>query len=61
MDKISLYLASLGRKGGAARAKTMTAEQRSKSARKASLARWADKKPAASAKAAPARKRKSGD
>jgi hypothetical protein len=39
------YLAKLGRKGGLkggpARAKAMTAEQRSESARKAVTARWA--------------------
>ena len=45
------YLAKLGRKGGLkggpARAAAMTAEQRSESARKAVLARWAKKKPSA--------------
>jgi hypothetical protein len=34
----------LGRKGGLARAKTMSPKERSESARKAVLARWAKKK-----------------
>jgi hypothetical protein len=34
----------LGRRGGKARAKAMTAKQRSESARKAVLARWAKRK-----------------
>jgi hypothetical protein len=34
------YLAVLGKRGGKARLKTMTAEQRTESARKAVLARW---------------------
>jgi hypothetical protein len=40
---------SLGRKGGKARLKTMTAEQRTAAARKAAKARW-KKKPKAKTK-----------
>jgi hypothetical protein len=36
--------ASLGRKGGVARAKTMSAEKRAEFARKAAESRWAKKK-----------------
>lgn len=39
------YAVALGRKGGTARAKNMTAKKRSEAARKAVLARWAKKKP----------------
>jgi hypothetical protein len=43
------YLSKLGKKGGKkggpARAAAMTPEQRSESARKAVMARWAKKKP----------------
>jgi hypothetical protein len=42
--------AAIGKKGGKARAKNMTPEERSESARKASQARWAKKKPAKKAK-----------
>jgi len=46
--ELRVYLAKLGRKGGKkggpARAAAMTAEQRSESARKAVMARWAKKK-----------------
>ena len=38
------YLSKLGRKGGPARAAAMSKEQRSESARKAVLARWAKAK-----------------
>ena len=41
---------ALGRKGGAARAVRLTPEQRTESARKAALSRWARKTAAASAK-----------
>jgi len=37
---ISKYLAELGRKGGKARVKNQTPEQRRESARKAAQARW---------------------
>lgn len=36
----SAYLRALGKKGGAVRAKRMTAAERSASARKAARARW---------------------
>jgi hypothetical protein len=42
-DVIGVAAAALGRKGGKARAERMTAEQRSKSARKAARSRWAKK------------------
>ncbi len=38
------HAAALGRKGGAARAKSMTAEQRAQIARKAAKSRWKTKK-----------------
>jgi len=38
------YAVGLGRKGGKARAKSLTAKERSESARKAVLARWAKEK-----------------
>jgi hypothetical protein len=38
---ISLYLSKIGRAGGRASSAAKTPEQRSESARKASLARWA--------------------
>jgi len=40
---VAAYMKSLGVKGGAARAKKMTKEERSESARKAAQARWAKK------------------
>jgi len=40
MPKKNPAAVALGRKGGKARLKTMTAEQRSESARKAVQARW---------------------
>jgi hypothetical protein len=42
---IAAYLAKLGRRGGAARAKSMTAEERRASAKKAVEARWDRKRP----------------
>ena len=39
-DQLSKYLAELGRKGGKARVKRQTPEQRRESARKAAQARW---------------------
>jgi hypothetical protein len=52
MDKadISNYMAEVGRKGGKARLKTMTAEQRRASARKASKAAALKRKAAAAAR-----------
>jgi hypothetical protein len=44
MTTLSEYLARLGKKGGQARAKKMTAEERSDAARKAVEARWAREK-----------------
>jgi hypothetical protein len=41
---ISKYLAELGRKGGKARVKNQTPEQRKESARKAAQARWAKRR-----------------
>ena len=38
------HAAALGRKGGAARAKSMSAEQRAEIARKAAKSRWKSKK-----------------
>ena len=38
------YAAALGKKGGRARAKSMTAKERSEAARKAVAARWAKAK-----------------
>jgi hypothetical protein len=38
---LSKHLAKLGRKGGKATAKKLTAQQRKESARKAAKARWA--------------------
>jgi hypothetical protein len=38
---LSRYLSELGRKGGKATAKKLTAEERKESARKAAQARWA--------------------
>jgi len=38
------YAVALGRKGGKARAKSLTKQQRSEEARKAVLARWAKAK-----------------
>ena len=43
-SELSQYLAKLGRRGGKATAKKMTAEQRKESARKAARARWARRK-----------------
>jgi hypothetical protein len=43
-DPVKEYLRKLGRKGGKARAKKLTPEERSASARKAVQARWARKK-----------------
>jgi hypothetical protein len=43
-SEISKYLAALGRKGGKARVKNQTPEQRKESARKAAQARWAKRK-----------------
>jgi hypothetical protein len=40
---IRAYLQSLGKKGGPARAKALTPEQRKEIARKAAQARWAKK------------------
>ena len=37
------HMRKLGRKGGKTRVKTMTADERSESARKAAKARWAKK------------------
>ncbi len=42
-SEISKYLAELGRKGGKARVKNQTPEQRKASARKAAQARWGKK------------------
>jgi len=39
------YAAALGKKGGKARAKSLSAQQRSEGARQAVLARWAKAKP----------------
>jgi len=39
--KISQYLASIGKKGGKRRLKTMTAKQRKEQAARAAKARWA--------------------
>jgi phage gp16-like protein len=44
--EISQYLAKLGKKGGKARMKTMSKEERSAVAKKAAAARWKEKKPA---------------
>ena len=41
---LATYLAKLGRRGGTARAKNLTAEERSAGAQKAARARWAKKK-----------------
>jgi len=43
--KPELTAREMGRRGGNARAKNLTAEQRSESARKAVRARWAKKQP----------------
>jgi hypothetical protein len=42
---LSDHLKALGKKGGTARAKRLTAAQRSASAKQAAKARWAKKKP----------------
>jgi len=39
------YAVALGKKGGTARAKNMSAKKRSEAARQAVLARWAKEKP----------------
>lgn len=44
MTTLREHLSRLGKKGGKARAKGMTAEQRAESARKAVEARWAKQK-----------------
>ena len=41
---LATYLAKLGRRGGTARAKNLTAEERRVSAQNAARARWAKKK-----------------
>ena len=41
VDPVREYLSKLGKKGGKARAKNMTAEERAEAARKAVEARWA--------------------
>lgn len=43
-DERSKYAAALGRQGGRARAKKLSAEERSESARRAVRARWAKTK-----------------
>ena len=58
---ISEYMAAMGRKGGKARLTKLTPAKRREVAAAGAAARWGEKKPAASAKAAPGRKRKSGD
>jgi hypothetical protein len=45
-EEIREYFAKFGRKGGKLAAKKMTPEERSESARRASLARWAKAKKA---------------
>ena len=40
MKAVTDYLKKLGQKGGAARARKLTKEERSESARKAAQARW---------------------
>jgi hypothetical protein len=47
-QEIRNYFAKFGKKGGKARAKNMTPEQRAEGARKASQARWAKAKKSAS-------------
>jgi len=42
-DQVSKVMASLGRKGGPARAESLTAEQRKEIAKKAAEARWGKK------------------
>jgi hypothetical protein len=42
--RVLVDLVEVGRKGGEARAKKLSAKQRSESARKAAKARWAKKK-----------------
>jgi hypothetical protein len=44
MTTLSEHLSRLGKKGGAARAKKLTSEERSDSARKAVEARWAKRR-----------------
>jgi len=43
--RVLVDLVEVGRKGGEARAKKLSAKQRSESAQKAAKARWAKKKP----------------
>jgi hypothetical protein len=43
-QEIAKYLSRIGKKGGKARLKTMTKEERSASAKKAINARWAKEK-----------------
>jgi len=43
-DKLRTAAAQLGRRGGKARAKKLSAERRSEIARKAALARWSREK-----------------
>ena len=43
--KVLVDIVEMGRKGGLARAKKLSAQERSESARKAVKARWAKKKP----------------
>lgn len=40
MDKVSRYLAGIGKKGGLQRATNLTAKQRTEIAQKAAAARW---------------------
>ncbi len=42
-NPVSAYMARIGKNGGAARAKALTAAERSDSARRAAQARWAKK------------------
>jgi len=43
-SEIAKYFAKFGKRGGKARAKKLTAEQRKESARQAAQARWSKKK-----------------
>jgi hypothetical protein len=52
-DPVSQYLSSIGRKGGKARLRTMTAEERLRIAKKTSRAAAAVRAKKAQAKAAP--------
>jgi hypothetical protein len=44
MESVKEYLARIGRKGGKNRVKNQTAEERTKTARRAAQARWAKSK-----------------